>query len=112
MTQNHGGEAGLGPENCGNVSERASGLGYRRQQRHPSVPPWRSNWLVPAGGSRLSRTEAPLLQTVEQINAEHGADAAIGILVDVTRPCEVERAAETVALHFGPIDLLVNNAGT
>ena len=42
----------------------------------------RSNWLVPAGGSRLSRTEAPLLQTVEQINAEHGADAAIGILAD------------------------------
>ena len=33
-------------------------------------------------------------------------------LADVTRPCEVERAAETVALHFGPIDLLVNNAGT
>lgn len=56
-----------------------------------------------------SRTFTELNQTVSEIRAAGGRGFAV--VGDVTSPEDVERAVSTVREHFGPITLLVNNAG-
>jgi NAD(P)-dependent dehydrogenase (short-subunit alcohol dehydrogenase family) len=56
-----------------------------------------------------SRTRAQLDETVAAIEA--GGGSAHGIACDVTDPAEVERAVAEARSHFGPVALLVNNAG-
>jgi NAD(P)-dependent dehydrogenase (short-subunit alcohol dehydrogenase family) len=57
----------------------------------------------------VSRTRTQLDAAVAAIDAARGA--AHGIACDVTDPAQVERAVAESRSHFGPISLLVNNAG-
>ena len=56
-----------------------------------------------------SRTPAELNQTVSEIQAAGGR--AIAVSGDVTNPKDVERVVHATEEHFGPITLLINNAG-
>jgi len=56
-----------------------------------------------------SRTQAELGQTVAEINAAGGRGLAVR--GDVTIPEDVEHVVRTTREHFGPVTLLVNNAG-
>ena len=56
-----------------------------------------------------SRTKTELDQTVSEIQAAGGSGLAV--TGDVTKPDDVERIVRTATESFGPIDLLVNNAG-
>jgi 3-oxoacyl-[acyl-carrier protein] reductase len=56
-----------------------------------------------------SRTQAELEMAVSEIQASGGK--AFAVSGDVTRPEDVARVVRTTAEHFGPITLLVNNAG-
>lgn len=63
------------------------------------------NELVAAGASRVYATDADAA-TVEEAAAAAG-DAARAMVLDVTKPDDVARAAKTC----GDVDLLINNAG-
>lgn len=63
-------------------------------------------WEV-AVNYRSSREAAE--ETVERV--EQAGGAGIAVQADVTMPDEVEQMRETVHDAFGPIDVLVNNAG-
>jgi NAD(P)-dependent dehydrogenase (short-subunit alcohol dehydrogenase family) len=56
-----------------------------------------------------ARTQAELNKTAEEINAAGGR--AFAISGDVTRPEDVERIVRATSEYFGPISLLINNAG-
>jgi NAD(P)-dependent dehydrogenase (short-subunit alcohol dehydrogenase family) len=56
-----------------------------------------------------ARTRAQLDATVAAIEANGGT--ACGIACDVTDPAQVERAVAEARARFGPVTLLVNNAG-
>jgi 3-oxoacyl-[acyl-carrier protein] reductase len=56
-----------------------------------------------------ARTQAELDQTVNEIKSSGGK--AVGIRGDVTRPEDVARVVAAAEEHFGPVSLLVNNAG-
>jgi NAD(P)-dependent dehydrogenase (short-subunit alcohol dehydrogenase family) len=58
----------------------------------------------------LARSAAELAETVAMIEADDGR--AHAETVDVTDADAVARAFENVTAQFGPIELLVNNAGT
>lgn len=62
-------------------------------------------------GARIvaaARTSAELAETVARA-APHGR--ALGIECDVADPRAVARLAEATTHHFGPADILINNAG-
>ena len=59
--------------------------------------------------SVTARTRKELDQTVEEIEAAGGRGLAVP--GDVTRPEDVARVVETTKERFGPVTLLVNNAG-
>ena len=56
-----------------------------------------------------ARTQAELDQTVMEIVAAGGR--ALGLSGDVTRPEDVARVVSAATKHFGPVSILVNNAG-
>ena len=56
-----------------------------------------------------ARTRAELDQTVKEIESAGGR--ALAVAGDVTKPEDVFRVVRTAAEHFGPVTLLVNNAG-
>lgn len=56
------------------------------------------------------RTEATLQAAVEDIRSQTGADVH-GIAADVTRADEIERLVREAKEKFGPIEILVTNAG-
>jgi NAD(P)-dependent dehydrogenase (short-subunit alcohol dehydrogenase family) len=56
-----------------------------------------------------SRTQTELNQTVSEIQADGGR--AFAVSGDVTRPTDVARVVHATEEHFGPITLLINNAG-
>lgn len=56
-----------------------------------------------------SRTQSELNQTVSEIQAAGGRAFAVG--GDVTSPKDVVRVVHAAKEHFGPVTLLVNNAG-
>jgi len=58
----------------------------------------------------VARTEDQVAETVAQVQADGGR--AVGAIADVSRPDAVDDAVELVESELGPIDLLVNNAGT
>ncbi|MGA8196149.1 MAG: SDR family oxidoreductase [Acetobacteraceae bacterium] len=68
--------------------------------------------VLAAAGARISvaaRREAALAQTVETIRAS-GAQAQ-SVRMDVTEAASVEQAFATAEAQFGPVSILVNNAG-
>jgi NAD(P)-dependent dehydrogenase (short-subunit alcohol dehydrogenase family) len=68
--------------------------------------------VLAAAGARISvaaRREAALAQTVETIRAS-GAQAQ-SVRMDVTEAASVEQAFATADAQFGPVSILVNNAG-
>ncbi len=56
-----------------------------------------------------ARTSAELDQTVKEIETAGGR--AMGIVGDVTRPEDVARVVDSAVKRFGPVTLLVSNAG-
>jgi NAD(P)-dependent dehydrogenase (short-subunit alcohol dehydrogenase family) len=68
--------------------------------------------VLAAAGARISvaaRREEALAQTVETIRAS-GAQAQ-SVRMDVTEAASVEQAFATAEAQFGPVSILVNNAG-
>jgi len=65
--------------------------------------------LAREGASVLCADLLPADETVKRIEAAGGRAAAIA--VDVSRPADAARLAETAAERFGGPDILVNNAG-
>ncbi|HEY7889548.1 MAG TPA: SDR family NAD(P)-dependent oxidoreductase [Steroidobacteraceae bacterium] len=64
-----------------------------------------------AGGARVSllgRDAARLAQVAAELG---GADRAAAIVADVTQAASVKEAFATAHRHFGPVHVLVNNAG-
>jgi NAD(P)-dependent dehydrogenase (short-subunit alcohol dehydrogenase family) len=66
--------------------------------------------LTAAGASVAvsSRTEKQLAETVRLVEQTSGQAAAFP--ADVSNPASIEKLVADVTAHFGPIDLLVNNA--
>ncbi len=56
-----------------------------------------------------ARTSAELDRTVKEIETAGGR--VLGIVGDVTRPGDVERVVDSAVKRFGPVTILVNNAG-
>ncbi|WP_147803280.1 bifunctional aldolase/short-chain dehydrogenase [Alkalicoccus halolimnae] len=50
-------------------------------------------------------------QVADKINASYGAGRAIAVKMDVTKEEEIKSAYQQAVLHFGGIDIIVNNAG-
>jgi 3-oxoacyl-[acyl-carrier protein] reductase len=46
----------------------------------------------------------------EEVRAATGAEV-LALPTDVTRPDQIERAVQTIGREFGPVYILVNNAG-
>jgi NAD(P)-dependent dehydrogenase (short-subunit alcohol dehydrogenase family) len=63
-----------------------------------------------AGVAVIARSRDPLAATVALI--EDAGGRAFAVAADVTDRAAVEEAVESIEQHLGPIDLLVNNAGT
>jgi 3-oxoacyl-[acyl-carrier protein] reductase len=57
----------------------------------------------------VARTQATLDEAVGEVAARGGE--GIAVRADVTVPADVERMIETVAGHWGRLDVLVNNVG-
>jgi NAD(P)-dependent dehydrogenase (short-subunit alcohol dehydrogenase family) len=66
--------------------------------------------LAQASVAVVARSEEQLAETVRGVT-EAGGDA-LAIVADVTNAAAVERMAREVERRMGPVDLLVNNAGT
>lgn len=65
-----------------------------------------------AAGAKLSlaaRREGALAQTVESVRAAGGAAEAV--VMDVTDQASIERGLDAAEAAFGPVTVLVNNAG-
>ena len=58
--------------------------------------------------SLLGRDAARLATVAAQLG---GADRALGIMADVTEAASIEQGFATARGHFGPVHILVNNAG-
>lgn len=68
--------------------------------------------LLAEAGAKVTlaaRREAALARTVETIRAKNGP--AQGVVMDVTDAASVERAFDAAEAAFGPVTILVNNAG-
>jgi len=64
-------------------------------------------------GARVTvcgRKQAGLIAAVGELS--HIADGVHGVPADVGRPEDLNRLVDEAEAHFGPIDVLVNNAGT
>lgn len=48
---------------------------------------------------------------VDEIHGAHGADAAIGLVVDMADPAQIKQLVADVVAAFGGVDVVVNNAG-
>ena len=57
-----------------------------------------------------ARTEAPLLETAEEIRAKHGVRVET-LVADMSQRDEANRLARIAAERLGRVDILVNNAG-
>ena len=62
-----------------------------------------------AGVTITSRNQAEIDQTVKEIEASGGQ--VLGVRGDVTRPDDVARVVDTATKRFGPVTILVSNAG-
>src|SRR5689334_8224704 len=65
-----------------------------------------------AAGAKTSvaaRRESALAQTVEQIRSNGGE--AHSVVMDVTDVASIEHALSTAEERFGPVQILINNAG-
>jgi NAD(P)-dependent dehydrogenase (short-subunit alcohol dehydrogenase family) len=63
-----------------------------------------------AGVAVIARSREPLAETVALI--EDAGGRAFAVVADITDRAAIEDAMTSVEQHLGPIDLLVNNAGT
>ncbi len=52
-----------------------------------------------------------VVSVVDEINEAHGPDAAVGCVLDVADPSELERLVTSAQRWGGGIDIVVNNAG-
>lgn len=55
--------------------------------------------------------EERLATTTEKFKTLFGIDAAVAVMLDVTKQDTIQAAMQTAALAFGGIDIIVNNAG-
>ena len=58
----------------------------------------------------MSRSAEQLATAVDEIRAAGGR--ALALAGDVTKQADIDRVVATVTAEFGPLDLLVNNAGS
>ncbi len=58
-----------------------------------------------------SRTESELHEVAKTINDKTGEGSALAVTADVTNETDVIRLFQTALDHFGPVDILINNAG-
>jgi len=66
-----------------------------------------------AEGARVTicaRHRHELEQTAREIGEKNGADV-LAVHADVTEPAELTNALESAAARFGPVDILITNAG-
>ena len=63
-----------------------------------------------AGGARVALVDRDAERLTANV-AALGADAALAIVADVTKPAEVAAYAERAQRELGPIDIFFNNAG-
>ena len=54
---------------------------------------------------------ASVHEVVDQINAAHGPDTAIGLVADISEPGALNRVVDAVGAQLGGLDILINNAG-
>ncbi|MBV8402142.1 MAG: SDR family NAD(P)-dependent oxidoreductase, partial [Acetobacteraceae bacterium] len=65
-----------------------------------------------AAGAKTSvaaRRQSALAQTVEHIQSNGGE--AHSVVMDVTEVASIERALDSAEERFGPVQILINNAG-
>jgi NAD(P)-dependent dehydrogenase (short-subunit alcohol dehydrogenase family) len=68
--------------------------------------------MLAAAGAKTSlaaRRESALAETVEQIRG--GGGEGHSVVMDVTDPASIERALDAAEEQFGPVQVLINNAG-
>ncbi len=68
--------------------------------------------MLGASGCRVAlaaRTRVQLEETQNEIERQGGE--ALSVPTDLTRDDEIRRLVETTAQHWGPVDILINNAG-
>jgi NAD(P)-dependent dehydrogenase (short-subunit alcohol dehydrogenase family) len=68
--------------------------------------------MLAAAGAKTSlaaRRESALAETVEQIRG--GGGEGHSVVMDVTDPASIERALDAAEERFGPVQVLINNAG-
>jgi NAD(P)-dependent dehydrogenase (short-subunit alcohol dehydrogenase family) len=84
------------------VTGASKGIGYATADR------------LAAEGANIAicaRTEGPLEDAADEIEADHGVECA-PIPADLTERAQAQAFVETAADRFGGIDILVNNAGS
>ncbi|WP_202077820.1 bifunctional aldolase/short-chain dehydrogenase [Caldalkalibacillus salinus] len=50
-------------------------------------------------------------EKAQEINRKYGADRAMAVKMDVTQEAQVQKAFQQATLHYGGVDIVVNNAG-
>jgi len=68
--------------------------------------------LLAKAGALLAMNHRDSEKAAREIAAEIGTDKSLVVRADMGEPGQVERMIDTVAAHFGRIDVLVNNAAT
>lgn len=61
--------------------------------------------------SILGRRQAPLEQTAKDLEKEFPGLRVLTYIADVSNKAQVDACFDSVAKEFGPIDVLINNAG-
>jgi NAD(P)-dependent dehydrogenase (short-subunit alcohol dehydrogenase family) len=78
------------------------------------IGPKIANSFALSGATKISilgRTESSLLSTKQELEAQHPALKILTFVADITDQPAVQHAFETTKKIFGPVDILIGNAG-